>query len=360
MSARGYKVFLFTLCLCGYFPFRNPLDLNVKKGSRIRGTLALAWSLFLIIYPTLFFLDMMFSLPVLPSAGSNRQSATIPWYACLASQFVINASLRLFSILNCGKLVELVENLRPLKVQTEQTSTGGLRKWTCNRLVWVVYAGQFTGQAFRLVLDLTTDESAMNGLKLLFVPEPAPFRIFTCHLVYIIMVSCVLVPCNFIITLGSDLVQVHGSICAEVAELLVEQPIVEVRTNTAMTIEPRMSKTHMRVARIQEKFTTLKECFKIYERLAGFYCFCIFWWVFAVIVTSFSSVSSPDSTNGLTRIDTINYGAWSILFIYMVASFGEFMASSIEQGREAISDAMGRLGECRMLEDKEQVMTVNY
>ena len=358
MSARGYKEFLFAFWLCGYFPFHSPLDLTMKKGSRISQLLALTWSLVLIIYPVMFFLDMMFSLPVLPSAGSNRLSATIPWYACLASQFVINASLRLFSILNSGKLAELVENLRPLKVYAEQTRAGGLSKWSWHWLVWLVYAGQFSGQVFRLVYDLATDGNTMKGLKLLFVPEPAPLRIFTCHLVYLIMVSCVLLPCHFIITFGSDLIKVHRSICSEVAELLVEEPIVVVRAYTAKTIGPCVSKVQMRVTWLQENFMSLKECFKIYERLAGFYVFCIPWWIFVVIVTFFSSVTSQDSTDGLTRVDTITYGASSVLFIYMGASFGEFMANSIKEGTEAISDTMGRLRGSRTWEDQQQQLIV--
>ena len=363
MSAGRYKAFLFTLWLSGYFPFHNPLDLTVKKGLRIRQTLTLAWSLVLMIYPLVFFLDMHFSLPVLPSAGSDRLSSTIPWFICLASQFVINASLRLFSIFNSGKWVELVENLHPFKTYAEKTTAAGLRKWTWHRLVWLVYAGQCSGQAFRTVYDLATNGNELKGLKLLSVPEQTVLRFFTFHLVRIVMISCILPPWHFVVTFGSDLIQAHESICAEVAEILVNaDPTIAVITQGGKTSGPRLNKAHMRVAQIQERFTNLKKCFKIYEQIAGFYVFCILWWIFVVIVTFFSSLTSYNWnwTDVLKKADAINYGAWSILFIYMVASFGEYMATSIEKGREAISDALGRLGAARILEGKQQVMTVNY
>ena len=86
------------------------------------------------------------------------------------------------------------------------------------------------------------------------------------------------------------------------------------------------------VSRIPETFTSLKGCSKVYEQLAGVFVFFIVWWIFVVIITTFSSLSADESANGLHRQDVAQYAFCSTAFIYMVASFGQYMASSIEHG----------------------------
>ena len=103
----------------------------------------------------------------------------------------------------------------------------------------------------------------------------------------------------------------------------------------------------------------LKECFRLYELLASVFVFCIVWWVLVVIITTFSSLTSQDWGNGLQSLDILNYAVWSVAFIHVVASFGEYMANTICNGKEAVSDALGRFDASKLLLNEDHSMGVN-
>ena len=343
MSSRKLPTFLRVLWLFGFLQvdqpvYQNGTDVTRKVVERTLRILNAVWSLTLMVYPALVFLDICLHSPVLPTAGSDHLSALIPWYFCLASQFVINAIIRLFSILNSSKLVQLAEMLRPLRTESNR-NIQYWKKWYFHHLVWFVYAGQVVGEVHKLVHELfITDEYDLQGLQLVFVPQPRLLHIFITRFVATAINLCPLFPFHFIVTFGSDLVQVHGSICADMCEFLAKKPTKN-GVLRIYKVEPAEPDAPFQLDLLYERFNGLKECFKIFEELAEAITFFIFWWSFVVVVTFCSSVTS----NGLSRVNVINYGVWSVAFIYVVASFGDYMASRIEDGREAISDALGRL-----------------
>ena len=162
----------------------------------------------------------------------------------------------------------------------------------------------------------------------------------------------------FVLKFGSTLVRIHWSTCAALCESLMNAGKATL-TFKGNATGPTVLMVEHQALRMQDRFKRLKECFKIYEQLAGVFVFCIVWWIFVVIITTFSSLTSQDWGNGLTALHILNYGLWCVAFIFMVASFGEYMASSIGNGKEAIADAMSRVGGSKLLEDEGKAMIVS-
>ena len=310
-----------------------------KKGLTIRRSLILVWSLVLIVYPLLFVFDIAFNAQAVPAAETGRLSALIPSGIIIVSQFLINTILRLFSIINSGKLVKLVGMLRELSVTSEQVDMSADRqKWKPYYIIWLVYAGIFLTLTYKLVKDFATAEHDLKGSKFLFMPESDAVRIIAMQFVFI---TTAFPPCflfHFVVSAGSQLIHTHGSICTELCDFLAAGPVIMMVKNIK-TIEASGGIARIKALRLQERFSRLKECFKMYEHFAGIFAFCIMWWIFVVMILFCSSITS----DGVKRMDLISYGVGSAAFTYVVASFGEHIASSIDHGREDISDALGRL-----------------
>ena len=351
MSQTNFKTFLYALWIFGFFPVDHPLNyLSSSKKNRftIRRILIAAWSLILLIYPAIFHLDIWFSARVFAPAENQYLSTIIPWLTSVGSTVFGNAIVRLFGFLNYGNLVQLVESLRLLTLH-HKTDVPGMDvgfKWRHYYMLWLVSVGQSVGVAYRIVRDLVTNEYELKGLTLALMPEPDIVRI----IVMDVMVSAIVTMTpiflfHLVVALGLCLMQIHASIYTELSELLLEKPGM---SNLKIIKNEPCSHIEIQVSLLQEKFAHLKECFKIYDQLAGTYLFYIIWWGFVIIFTVFSTLSSEV----LRTAEVFNFGIWSLAFVYLVASFGEYMASSLEHGREVISDTMGRLKRPRILDNE--------
>ena len=349
MSPGEFTVFLYTLWLCGFFPVDHPLEQRdvrfvSKKGCTIRRSLILAWSLVLIIYPLLFVVDICFNAEGVPVTESGRLSALIPFGIVMVSQFLINTILRLFSVLNSGKLVHLVGMLRQLSQNADSVAMNTCNsgpKWTSYFVIWFLYVGILLTAACKLVDDLATSEYELKRSKLFLLPQSDILSIFLMNAVFITTTVSPIFVFHLVFTFDSRLIQIHSYICSELRGFLADGHII-MMVNKIKTMDSSGS-VQRQAVKLQEKFSSLKECFKIYDCLAGTYSFCILWWAFVVIITSLSSLTS----DGLKRTETIIYGVHAMTFIYVVASFGDYMASSIDQAGEGISETLARLSRGR-------------
>ena len=319
MSSKGLTFFLCVLWLCGFFPVDYPGNAECLrdvpgKGFRIRRLLILAWSLVLAAYPPLFFLDFTYNHTIagLLDAESDRLSSVMPWFICIASQFVISAIARLFAVVNSGKMAQLVGKTRPLKLNTidvAATASDNSMTWNLRHFVWLVYFGLSASQILSFARDLGKNENQVKDLNLYLLPNVSDtFRTLMYHFIFTTISLTPILLFHFILTFGSDLIQVHHSICAELCKLLVEGRIA--RSEKFRTSESNWE-AHKRASGLHESFRSLKECFKIYEQLAGAYAFCIIWWIFVSVVTVFSSVTA----GGLPKAHVLNYGIWSTAWI---------------------------------------------
>ena len=356
MSLKALAFFLCTLWLCGFFPVDDPRDSGhgtdvCKKGFGIRRLLILAWSLVLAVYPPLFFLDL-FHHTGISEAESDRLSTVMPWFICIASQFVISAIARLFAMVNAGKLVQLIRKMHPLKLNAIDEARDNRVKWRLRHLFWLVYVGLSASDGLNIARHLVKSENPIQGLDLFLLPNVSDtWRTLIYHFIFTTINSTPILLFHFILTFGSDLIQVHQSLCAELCKLLVKGRIA--RSEKFRTTESYWE-VHKQASGLHERFRRMKECFKIYEHLVGAYAFCLVWWIFVAIVTVFSSVTA----GGLPKAHVLNYGIWSVAFIYMVASFGDYMTRSVDQGTEVISDTLSEVGGPKYFEDETQVMTV--
>ena len=351
MSGTNFKLFLYALWLYGFLPVDHPLNrLNSVKKNRftIRRGIIAAWSILLLIYPAIFHFDIWINARIIAPAENDRLSTLIPWITGVGSKLFINAVTRLFSFLNYGKLLQLMETVQNLKSQCVGSRREIGRKWKYYYLLWAVYAGRLFGMLYRIVHDLITKEYELKNLNLMFLPQSDILRIIAMDSLnpFILIITPVFL-FHLVVALGSHLVQIHGSICAELAELLVQGPCLE-SMKPKGTDEERIEAEN-KISRLQDRFSSLKDCFKIYRRLAGTYVFFIEWWLLVVLITVFYSLTSA----GFRGVEIINFGVWSLVSIFMVSSFGEYVSNSIEHGREVISNSMGRL-KCRKVELNER------
>ena len=366
MSSRGLNFFPFALWLCGFFPVDDPRNAGYtrdipQKGyrNRIRRLLIFLWSLILAVYPPLFHLEFIYNTGAgLLETENQRLSVVMPWLICEASQFVVSAIARLLAMANSGKFANLMQKMRSLKlnaIEEARTATQNGVKWRLRNLVLLVYVGHNVGEGFSVVRDLVTNENQVKGLNLYLLPNVSDrVRILMYHFIMTTLNLTPIVILHFIFKFGSDLIQVHVSVCAELRDLLAggRVAITEKVRNMESYFE-----VHSRASRLHERFCSLKECFKIYEQLSGAYAFCIVWWVFVVIVTVFSSVTA----GGMPKAHVINYGIWQVAMIYMLASFGEHMTNSIDQGRETISNTFSAIGVPKYVQDEtEAIMVINF
>ena len=369
MSSKGFSIFLYALWFCGLFPVHHPLDQITdakpvsKKRFTARRLLIVAWSIAHIVYPLFYLLDIFLNADDSAAPDmSSRLSYAISWSICSLSQFVINVTIRTSSILNSGKLLQLLSMLRELRLATESAEVvasargrDSVKKWEFHWLAWFLYAGQSVAVAYNIVNDVVTANSELKGYKLLFLPDSVTVRIAATHFCTLIITIPPLSLFHLVVILGSELIQIHGSICAELNACLFEGPIFICKNVCQNKTAQFQGQTQNQGTRLQERFSKLKDCFKIYEQLAGTVIFCVVCWIFGVVIIFCTSLT----IEGLKRTDTVTYGASSLVFIYVVASFGEFMAGSIESGREAVADVLGRLSE-RKSEDEERASMVSH
>ena len=343
MIGKNLKALLCALWLCGFFPADHPWNCHLSSSKKKRFTIRLlivAWSIFLIIYPAVFHIDLWIHGRSSAPAENHRLSTLIPWCTNTGSWLVINAIVRLYTMLNYGKLKHLMETLRSLSLHcnVDATVRDTRLQWRQYKLIWFVYTVQVGWLTFESAWNLITNDygSQWNGWR--FVVTDLVFPIF------------INLPLSFLfhllVALGTQLIQIHGSICLELAELLSQEAsIVSVKTTTVA--ESRIEAEN-HVSRLQERFSSLKGCFRIYDNFSGTYVFCILWWILLVLITAFTSLSSEE----LRQAGFMSYAIWTLVFLYTVASFGDYMASSMDQGRDAISDTMGRLNVRSVLQNE--------
>ena len=228
MSSGQFTVFFCAFWLAGFFPVDHPLDPSdvkflSKKGLNIRRSLILAWSLVLVVYPLLFVLDICFNAEAVPATESGRLSPLIPFGIVMVSTFLINTILWLFSIINSGKLMELVGRLRQLSLESEQMQMGAHNngpKWKSYFAIWLVYAAIFLTATNKLLHDLATAEYNLKSSKLFLLPQSDVLRILLMNFVFTTTAVPPAFVSHLVVTFGTRLIQIHGSICSELREFL--------------------------------------------------------------------------------------------------------------------------------------------
>ena len=343
-DSRIIKGLLVLLSIWGLIPVSNPMNRVSVLKFRVFSIIT-ALSIFHMLYPAVLYADVFYRLVNIPLSQLFTLSHRFIIYSILPAYITCNTIVRLASLCYCSKTVGIVvalwDGLSPGMI-FEHTNVRRKTKWT-NRIFLFSGAVRILADLVTAVIVFLNKSDNQFQLQLLSLPENILIQRAAHAFAHLCNETAVNFALGFVVIVGVALLEVQD----ELFDLLYESCVQQTQDNTRLSVVAKEERNNLFVqfggtgtyrglrqidqaseakkAEIFKRFVRVKNLFRDYEVIAG-------WYAWAVVMSATTGVVRAFTytvLEGGTFFQSFSEAVDEIWTILLLSFFGEHMRSEV-------------------------------